>query len=83
VKPLGPTYHAHSPWQRGTNENANGLIREFLPKGMDLSDVSHQELTAIEHALNHRPRKILGFQSPYEVFSQLKQDLIAGVALHA
>src|SRR5476649_128728 len=74
---------AHSPWQRGTNENANGLIREFLPKGMDLSDVSHQELTAIEHALNHRPRKILGFQSPHEVFSQLKQDLIAGVALHA
>jgi len=74
---------AHSPWQRGSNENANGLIREFLPKGMDLSDVSHQELTAIEHALNHRPRKILGFQSPYEVFSQLKQNLIAGVALHA
>jgi IS30 family transposase len=74
---------AHSPWQRGSNENANGLIREFLPKGMDLSDVSHQELTAIEHALNHRPRKILGFQSPYEVFSQLKQDLIAGVALQA
>jgi IS30 family transposase len=74
---------AHSPWQRGSNENANGLIREFLPKGMDLSDVSHQELTAIEHALNHRPRKILGFQSPFEVFSQLKQDLIAGVALQA
>jgi IS30 family transposase len=74
---------AHSRWQRRSNENANGLIREFLPKGMDLSDVSHQELTAIEHALNHRPRKILGFQSPYEVFSQLKQDLIAGVALCA
>jgi IS30 family transposase len=74
---------AHSPWQRGSNENANGLIREFLPKGMDLSDVSHQELTAIEQALNHRPRKILGFQSPYEVFSQLKQNLIAGVALQA
>jgi IS30 family transposase len=74
---------AHSPWQRGSNENANGLIREFLPKGMDLSNVSHQELTAIEHALNHRPRKILGFQSPHEVFSQLKQDSIAGVALQA
>jgi IS30 family transposase len=71
----------HSPWQRGSNENANGLIREYLPKGMDLSNVSHQQLTAIEQALNHRPRKILDFQSPFEVFSKLKLDLIAGVAL--
>ena len=53
----------HRPWQRGSNENANGLIREFLPKGMDLSNVSHQQLTSIEHALNNRPRKILGFES--------------------
>jgi transposase, IS30 family len=73
----------HSPWQRGTNENANGLIREYLPKGMDLSTVSHQQLTAIEHALNHRPRKILGFQSPHEVFCQLRQSHTAGVALQA
>jgi IS30 family transposase len=73
----------HSPWQRGTNENANGLIREYLPKGMDLSSVSHQQLTAIEHSLNHRPRKILGFQSPHEVFSQLRQSHTAGVALQA
>jgi IS30 family transposase len=73
----------HSPWQRGSNENANGLIREFLPKGMNLSNVSHQQLTAIEHALNHRPRKILGFQSPHEVFSKIKREHIAGVALQA
>lgn len=73
----------HSPWQRGSNENANGLVREFLPKGMDLSQVSHQELTAIEHLLNHRPRKILNFHSPHEVFSMLTADLIAGVALQA
>jgi IS30 family transposase len=73
----------HSPWQRGSNENANGLIREYLPKGMDLSTVSHQQLTAIEHALNNRPRKILGFQSPHEVFSQLRQSHTAGVALQA
>jgi IS30 family transposase len=72
---------AHSPWQRGSNENANGLIREYLPKGMDLSQVSRQELTAIEHSLNHRPRKILDFQTPHEVFSQLKLDDVAGVAL--
>ena len=71
----------HSPWQRGSNENANGLIREYLPKGMDLSQVSHQELTAIEHSLNHRPRKILDFQSPHEVFSMLTSNSIAGVAL--
>ncbi len=73
----------HSPWQRGSNENANGLIREYLPKGIDLGQISHQELTAIEHSLNHRPRKILDFQSPHEVFSKLTLDLVAGVALQA
>jgi transposase, IS30 family len=71
----------HSPWQRGSNENANGLVREYLPKGMDLSKVTHQQLTAIEHALNNRPRKILNFHSPQEVFSMLTLDLIRGVAL--
>ena len=73
----------HSPWQRGSNENANGLVREFLPKGMDLSEVSHQQLTAIEHMLNHRPRKILNFHSPHEVFSTLTAQHIAGVALQS
>jgi len=72
---------AHSPWQRGSNENANGLVREYLPKGMDLSKVSHQQLTAIEHSLNHRPRKILNFHSPHEVFTALTADFIRGVAL--
>ncbi len=70
-----------SPWQRGSNENANGLIREYLPKGTDLSQVSQQQLTAIEHSLNHRPRKILNFHSPAEVFDQLTSNLIRGVAL--
>ena len=73
----------HSPWQRGTNENANGLIREYLPKGADLSLATHQQLTSIEYALNNRPRKILGFRTPFEVFSQLKLNHIAGVALQA
>jgi IS30 family transposase len=70
-----------SPWQRGSNENANGLIREYLPKGTDLSLISQQQLTAIEHSLNNRPRKILNFHSPAEVFNQLTSDLIRGVAL--
>ena len=71
----------HSPWQRGSNENANGLIREYLPKGMDLSHVTQQQLTAIEQSLNNRPRKILNFHSPEEVFSKLTSDFILGVAL--
>lgn len=71
----------HSPWQRGSNENANGLIREYLPKGDDLSLTTYQQLTSIEYALNNRPRKILGFRTPFEVFSELKLNHIAGVAL--
>ena len=70
-----------SPWQRGSNENANGLVREYLPKGTDLSQFSHQQLTAIERSLNNRPRKILGFRTPAEVFTDLKINDIAGVAL--
>jgi len=73
----------HSPWQRGSNENANGLIREYLPKGMNLNLVTQNELTSVEYALNHRPRKILGFRTPHEVFSELKLNNIAGVALQA
>jgi IS30 family transposase len=73
----------HSPWQRGSNENANGLIREYLPKGSDLSEVSYQQLSSIEYFLNNRPRKILCFRTPFEVFSELKLNDITGVALQA
>ncbi len=73
----------HSPWQRASNENANGLIREYLPKGTDLSSFSQAQLKTIETALNTRPRKILGFQTPEEVFSNLKHNEFLSVALQA
>ena len=74
---------AHSPWQRGSNENANGIIREFLPKGLDLSPFTDKNLADLEFVLNNTPRAILGFKTPHEIFSRLKIDAIAGVALQA
>jgi len=56
------------PYQRGTNENTNGLIRQYFPKGTDFRDISHQEVRRVETLLNSRPRACLGFRTPAEVF---------------
>jgi IS30 family transposase len=60
----------YKSWQRGTNENTNGLLRQYFPKGAGFTRISHQEVARVEKLINERPRKRLGYRSPAEVLAK-------------
>ena len=66
--------HPHSPWERGTNENTNGLLRQFFPKGTRFTRLSRREIKRVQVMLNDRPRKILNWHSPAHAFHQLLHE---------
>ena len=63
--------HPYSPWERPTNENSNGLIRDYFPKGTDFNTITKKRLKEVQNQLNERPRKVLNLQTPKEVFDSL------------
>lgn len=63
--------HPHSPWERGTSENTNDILRQFFPKGINFNKVSLREINKVQNLVNDRPRKILDFSTPHEVFVKL------------
>lgn len=67
----------YSAWQRGTNENTNGLLRRYFPKGSDFRDITDEALATVVKKLNHRPRKCLGYRTPHEVFQEAKRGALA------
>ncbi len=71
--------HPHSPWERPTNENTNGLIREYLPKGTVISG-DQRYLNVIPEELNNRPRRVLGYMTPAEKFTELLVKEVASTA---
>ena len=73
--------HPYSSWERGANENMNGLIRQFFPKKMPFDDITDQDIAFVTHRLNHRPRKCLGYKTPHQVFMNQLHSRHSGVAL--
>ncbi|CAK0752667.1 transposase [Gammaproteobacteria bacterium] len=73
--------HPYSSWERGANENMNGLIRQFFPKKMSLKFIPEKLIKKAKDLLNHRPRKCLGFKTPFEVFNNELQLTNSSVAL--
>lgn len=65
--------HPHSPWERGTSENTNGLLRQFFPKGIDFNEVSYYRIKRVQRLMNERPRKVLGWKTPCQAMSELLQ----------
>ena len=73
--------HPYCSWERGANENMNGLIRQFFPKKMQFDSITESDVQQAMNSLNHRPRKCLGFKTPHEVFTKQLQSRHSAVAL--
>ena len=75
LKAEGFFAHPYHSWEKGLNENTNGLIRQYIPKGKDIDDLHHQQVAQIMNKINNRPRKCLGLKTPNQLFIVLNQTV--------